>query len=401
MNQTPTTSAISEAVYGQENLQSEQRMSSDRISPPPLKRRRLSSSKTEGPLIDTERKPQPESTSVSHNRSVIQDALSIYTWNINGITPFLQTSITSYFSSPARKVSASSDVHSSPDLRSCLQRWKWPQVVFLQEIKIAHTDTKTKLAVEAAVNKSVGSQETGPHYAVHFCLPRDRFNARGLAGSGKVYGVAAIIRQDFSIHHKARLREVDWDEEGRVIVIETTDSSEFGKLAMLGIYAVNGTMNPWRDSRTGGLMGTRHDKKRLFHRKLLEECLRLEKDGFGVILAGDMNIARDRRDGYPNLRLGTEHVKNRADFETKFFHGEDGMKAIDTFRELHGDERRFTYHPRGVEWGSSCDRVDLIMVSRSLKERLVVADILDSPQERGPSDHAPLCVVLSKTPNEK
>ena len=73
---------------------------------------------------------------------------------------------------------------------------------------------------------------------------------------------------------------------------------------------------------------------------------------------------------------------------------------IDTYRSLHGQERKYLYRPRGVPWGSSCDRVDLILTSRTLGQNLLEADILDEEVERGPSDHVPLYITLSAEVNE-
>ncbi len=100
-----------------------------------------------------------------------------------------------------------------------------------------------------------------------------------------------------------------------------------------------------------------------------------------------MNISRTHIDSFPHLRTGEEHVRNRADFEEKII---KGVGMIDTFRMVHGDERKFTYRPRGKKWGEGGDRVDMVLVSRGLEQRVKVADILDSEAERGSSDHVPL-----------
>lgn len=108
---------------------------------------------------------------------------------------------------------------------------------------------------------------------------------------------------------------------------------------------------------------------------------------------------------------------NRADFNKKFFGGEDNLRAgaylgerreypgeedekcfdgVDVFRAIYGAERKYTYFPRDKEWGTSCDRVDVLFVSGQLWEqgRVLSTGILDTPQERGMSDHVPLWVDL-------
>lgn len=150
-------------------------------------------------------------------------------------------------------------------------------------------------------------------------------------------------------------------------------------LALLNIYAVNGTGAPYRSPTTGQDAGTRHDHKLAFHARLRDECLDLERRrGFEVVVAGDLNVARGPLDGWPNLRtVPRQHCLNRADFNVKFFGGEENKMAgayvgegegegkgegecarvadivgshfdgVDVFRALRGKERRFTYHPRG------------------------------------------------------
>ncbi|GAM90804.1 hypothetical protein ANO11243_088490 [Dothideomycetidae sp. 11243] len=342
-------------------------MSSDRISPPPLKRRRIS--------------PPASITTTTKAQAVAAD-LRIYAWNVNGIQPFLQRPITSFFQSDvadATKPRAS--------LRDFLRRHDWPHALLLQEVKIAPTDTTTQRSVAAAVAAPINSSE--PDYKVFFTLPTDRYNAKGFGR--KVYGVCSIVRSDFVASQGVTARTVEWDQEGRFSILETVGMHGWPKLSIWNVYAVNGTDFDYRDSETGQVIGTRHDRKLQVHQLMIEECMRLEREGFSVILAGDMNVARDYRDGFPRLRSKPEqHIRNRQDFVQRIFEDPQGLQAIDTFRELHGDERRYTYYSRGIEWGQSCDRVDYVICSALLKSSLREAGILDSEKERGPSDHVPV-----------
>ena len=83
-----------------------------------------------------------------------------------------------------------------------------------------------------------------------------------------------------------------------------------------------------------------------------------------------------------------------------------GLGMKDSFREIRGPERKFTYRPPGRKWGEGMDRVDLILVSggmfgtgeeegESKGVRLVDADVLDTELDRGSSDHVPLYVDLT------
>jgi hypothetical protein len=48
----------------------------------------------------------------------------------------------------------------------------------------------------------------------------------------------------------------------------------------------------------------------------MEECVAMEKDGWRVVIAGGMNIAPERIDGYPDLRtFPYQHVLNRGFLE--------------------------------------------------------------------------------------
>ncbi|KAI9810098.1 MAG: hypothetical protein M1827_006709 [Pycnora praestabilis] len=343
--------------------------STGNISPPPTKRRRLISTQSPSPS-------RPTTLPIPSDHQ-----LRIFSWNINGITPFIQQQpITSFF--------GASPKHKSP-LRAFLQRHAWPEVVCLQEVKINAKDEATRRAVERAVN-NYGYRDDGPGYEVRFCLPRDQYNAKGFGG--KVYGVATIVKDDL-MADVVRTREVDWDREGRILIIETAS-----KLAILNLYLVNGTDNPYRNSDTGQLAGTRHDRKLALHQLLLEECKKMEKEGYNLILAGDFNIARSPLDGHPNLRTSPQHARNRADFNDKFITPGEGLGAVDTFRHLHGELRKYTYHSPSKVWGSSADRVDLILISKKLAETqglLEEAVILDTPEERGTSDHVPLYISMN------
>ncbi|KAK4198002.1 Endonuclease/exonuclease/phosphatase [Triangularia verruculosa] len=372
------------------------------ISPPPLKRRRLAPK-------DAESKAQ---------------SFRVFSWNINGVGAFLPPTtakITTFFkqtnNSEARPVSPpkTTGQRTSNLLRAFLARHNWPEVLFLQELKIKHGDSKTLAALLTAINTPLNSSDIaseGRSYTLDAVLPRDKYNARGF--QGRLYGVGTIIRKDFARNHVTQIRDVDWDLEGRVNIVELKKGpAENRPLALINIYAVNGTTAPYRSPETGKVAGTRHDHKLAFHTRLRDECLELEARGYDVVVAGDLNIARGILDGHPNLRTHpAQHCINRADFNAKFFGKEDNeranayvtvndedeacLDAVDVFRAIHGTERRHTYHPRTANWGSSCDRVDLILVSKCLWEdgRVLNTGLLDSPQERGPSDHVPLWVEL-------
>ena len=355
-------------------------VSSSDVSPPPLKRRRLS----QPVLLSPPSAAASASTTTTAVTPAIQ-ALRIFSWNVNGIAPFLPAStpeITTFLTSPPKV-----QPPLRPSLRACLRRWSWPHIVGLQEVKIASKDARTQSAVQHIVNTQLdsddGTREDTTLYNAHFCLPRDKYNGTGFGG--KVYGVCMLLRRDLESVH---VRTVDWDLEGRIILCEISSQ----RLVVFNVYAVNGTNYDYRDPQSGKVVGNRHNRKRDFHTLLSNEVRQYETKGWNVIVAGDMNISRTRIDSFPQLRMGDDHVKNRADFEVKFM---QELCMIDTFRYINDNERKYTYRPTGRPWGSGGDRVDMCLASKDLASRLEEADILDSEAERGPSDHVPLYVILS------
>lgn len=336
-----------------------------------------------------------EASAYATSVSLDSKHFNIFSWNVNGIGPLLQ-----------KPLSFSGSVEYP--LRAFLRRHKWPALLCLQEVKIALTDYATQRNVHHAANGGTlvdAKEAKEPMYVVIFSLPRDKYNAIGFGG--KVHGVATLVRQDLSSSgidaslsddNKAtgtNTTAASWDLEGRVLVTLLSKYGDGKKLAVINGYWVNGTSNPYRDPTSGEVSGTRHDHKLRFHQLMLAECQELEAKGFHVIIIGDMNIAPKRIDGHPHLRTTpVQHVKNRGDFNSKFL-DETGW-GVDVFRALHGETRKYTYHPRRGTWGDSCDRVDLVVAGKSLIETraMVGCGIEDSTEERAHSDHVPLWVGI-------
>ena len=105
--------------------------------------------------------------------------LRIYSWNINGIQPFIQPSIGAFIK-PVRPSIPRADAPITTSLRNFLRRHHWPQLVHLQEVKINPSDESTRRSVENAVNLCRSGADEGPRYQVRFCLPKDRYNANGM-----------------------------------------------------------------------------------------------------------------------------------------------------------------------------------------------------------------------------
>jgi hypothetical protein len=75
-------------------------------------------------------------------------------------------------------------------------------------------------------------------------------------------------------------------------------------------------------------------------------------------------------------------------------------QGVDSWRWCRVDRKGFSYHGEPKDkWGCCCDRVDLGTVSRCLVRegrgvKMNGAEIWESVEERGGSDHVPIGVVL-------
>ncbi|KXT06566.1 hypothetical protein AC578_8589 [Pseudocercospora eumusae] len=361
------------------------------ISPPPSKRRRKEANEDQA------------SAAISDDAHIV-----IYSWNVNGITPFLQPAITTFFDATRNTAGSSSGdrLSTSASLRDVLRKYEWPTMLLLQEVKINPDDIATQRGVQRAVIPAPDEGTGAVSYKAYFSLPSDKYNARGFGR--KVYGVCSLIREDFVECYVEKVRQVDWDAEGRFLVCETKARGAVPRLAIFNCYLVNGTDVPYK-SETGAVVGNRHDRKLKVHEMLQHEVRTLEGNGFHVVVAGDLNIARSSLDGHPNLRtFPPQHCVNRADFEKRFlsrsevgeasaepFQQGASLQMIDSFRYLHPTKKGYTFYPRSKDFGASADRVDMILLSRALESDLTEAGMHETSADRGPSDHIPLFAKLN------
>jgi exodeoxyribonuclease III len=235
-----------------------------------------------------------------------------------------------------------------------------PDVLCLQELRIRERDAQAVGALERAL----------PGYRCHRSLPRDPRNVtfRG----GRMYGVATFVRGDW--HGEVP----DWDREGRVVVARRRG------LAIVNLYAVNGTSKPYLDE-AGRIDGDRHALKRRLQASVLDLGRELKKDG-AVILAGDWNVSRAAEDTHPRLRTEEPHARARAELNARI--AAEGF--VDVWRERHPGERAYTWFNRRSR-GLDAARVDYMLVSSDLAPSIRTAEILDLLPW---SDHAPVAIEL-------
>jgi exodeoxyribonuclease III len=244
----------------------------------------------------------------------------------------------------------------------------YPDVLCLQEIRIRPSDGDDIAAMRGLL----------PGYECHFALANDPRNIK--FRGGRAHGVATYVKG------AAVAATPAWDREGRVVV------TAIDRLAIVNLYAVNGTSKPYIDPDTGAQLGDRHEHKRRFQTQLLDLAAELRAAG-DVVLAGDWNVSRSAVDVTPRLRTEQPHAIARAQLNERF--AADGW--VDIFRELHPDARQYTWFGRTRTGALDAARVDYIVVGAELVPRVRAAEIVDDRRMRPHSDHAPLRLDLATT----
>ena len=294
----------------------------------------------------------------------------ILSWNIETPVPFLNLS--------KSKTGGSPYTACPKHLRNLLARHDFPDIVCLQEVRARHTDSDWIVALTAAVN----GKDSGPKYKAYTSLNRSTRGQRH-------FGVVTYVKKPLSDNVTAA-REVDWDSEGRVVIVEMR-----GGWAVMNVYALNGSEYMWKDPLGKGTPKTRNERKREFNRLLLEECRTMQAKGLRLILIGDFNISLTNLDCYPRLRTAYPHAKARKEFNEDFI---PGANVVDIYRELYGNRKTFSWFAKGKPQGEDCARVDYALVERSLLDRVVSMEYFDEPSERAHSDHAPCVLILKNMP---
>lgn len=163
------------------------------------------------------------------------------------------------------------------------------------------------------------------------------------------------------------------DDEGRTTTIV------IGDIAIVNAYIPNGN--------------SRLDFKMQYLDALNKYLVSLKKN-YHVICVGDYNIAHNEID-----LTNPRECKNKSVFlqiERDAFQGLLDIGMIDTFRTLHEEEVKYSWRSYRSRNDNSYNswkyRIDYILMSRELKERLVEADIL----ELAYSDHLPAVAVLKE-----
>lgn len=170
-------------------------------------------------------------------------------------------------------------------------------------------------------------------YKAHFALCKSNFG-------GKRFGVATYVSSQFPYQYSTR--EVDWDSEGRVLIMTVPKL----KIAIVNVYALNGSDFPWKNPLTGKAKGTRNERKRDFNKLLKAEMQKMRDQGLRLVLIGDFNISLQKRDCFPRLRTEEPHAQARKEFNEDFI---PPLGLLDIFREIHGDKRSYSVSASTVQ----------------------------------------------------
>lgn len=295
----------------------------------------------------------------------------ILSWNVETPVPFLELT--------ARKAGPSTEKPASnlSLLRDLIARHGFPEFVCLQEVRARQTDKEWIASLKAAPNGD-GDE---PQYTTYTSLNRATRGQRH-------FGVVTYVKNADDV---AVAREVDWDAEGRVMILEMKSG-----WALVNVYALNGSEYMWRDAMGRSPPKTRNERKREFNQLLMEECRAMQARGLRLVLVGDFNISLTERDCVPRLRTEYPHSLARKEFTDMFI---PVLNLKDVFRVLHGDQPAFSWFAKGKPQGADAARVDYALVEQPLVDHVVESTYLEDPQERAHSDHAPFVLVLRDMDN--
>jgi exodeoxyribonuclease-3 len=229
-----------------------------------------------------------------------------------------------------------------------------PDVVCLQEIKCSNADFPQKV-LEAAGYGSIWHGQ-GPHH-----------------------GVAILARDNDPLETRRTLPGEPGDREARYIEAAVSG-------VLIGcIYLPNGNPQP----------GPKFAYKLAWFARLAEHAASLQHSGAPVVLAGDYNVVPTDADIYA-LRSWRTNALVQPEARDAFARlCESGW--TDALNELHGGEKLYTFwdYLRNAWSRNAGMRIDHLLLSRSLAQRLVAAGVDSGVRGReNASDHAPAWLVL-------
>ena len=201
--------------------------------------------------------------------------------------------------------------------------------------------------------------------------------------SGRWTGVAIVVREGLEVSNAVSGLPGDpLEDEARWVEL-TVEGIRFAS-----VYVING--------RT--LEDPMYDAKLQFIAAMEARVRELAEQGTPMVIAGDMNVApRDIDVWNPESMIGRTHVS--APEREGLRDVMDSGQLVDAHIELNGEDAvQYTWwdYRAGSFHKNLGLRIDLFLVSESLKDRLQTIGILrDLRKGQKPSDHAPLELELS------
>jgi exodeoxyribonuclease-3 len=190
-------------------------------------------------------------------------------------------------------------------------------------------------------------------------------------GSGGYSGVALLVRHSFFTERPA-FQHPSFDREHRIVV------ADLGAFVAASVYVPNG--------------GKDYEAKLAFMTGLAGWAADLRAAGRTLVIAGDLNVAREERDVHPKERKPNQ-IGTRPEERTLF--GQLlAADLVDVGRALDpGNDALFTWwapwrnlRQRNIGW-----RIDYVLAGPALSTAAVGAT---SMREFGTSDHAPVVATF-------
>lgn len=228
-------------------------------------------------------------------------------------------------------------------------------------------------------------------------IPSDEFSRQGYElafhGEGRWNGVAiasrvglgSVVTNFGQPLQRGKTPDVGDDEpfaEARMI------SAQCGDVQVVSIYAPNGR----------ALDSPFYDAKLAWFRRLSRWLAETQTPDRALVLGGDFNVAPTDADVWdPRACHGGTHVSapERAAFAELTSWG-----LVDAYRLRHPEPHRYTWwdYRAGAFHKNMGMRIDHLLVTRPLSERVVAAEI-DREARKGkptPSDHTPLLIDIDQ-----
>ena len=278
--------------------------------------------------------------------------MRIINWNINGVR-----SIVGKIKNGAKTGSVNDNVITSLFKEYC------PDILCFQEVK---TQNSGDLACFKSYFKNIYTD-----FSKH---------KKGYSGVALMTNLEPDwISYDLKMFNDEQLGSYDkhkFIDEGRII------TAKFTNVVVVTVYVPN---SKTKLARLG---------ERVEWEILLRKYLQLLKEELNIpiILCGDLNVAHKEIDVYDTK--GKHKLPGFSPEERDEFQKLLDIGFTDTFRHLYPDIRKYSYFSNFANTRANNRgwRIDMILVSNSIKEKITGADIL---QEFYGSDHTPVLLDIS------